>query len=51
MAARPLRLASSILLALSVACAKSEPPKTEAAAPPELPPGTRSRFHGFAVGP
>ena len=39
MAARPLRLASSILLALSVACAKSEPPKTEAAAPPAPPAG------------
>ena len=39
MAARPPRLASSILLALSVACAKSEPPKAESAAPPAPPAG------------
>jgi uncharacterized cupredoxin-like copper-binding protein len=33
MAARPLALTVSILVALSVACAKSEPPKAESAAP------------------
>ena len=38
MAVRPFPLASSILLALAVACAKSEPPKSESAAPPAAAP-------------